>query len=172
MCDKCNRDCDKCRQERSSKERSCCDKGSVYAQLSSDIDQKPRRDPIKIKLNLTDAIDGVGHDNSNPEDIHIEKSGPYFIVAAPQTGTCTKFCPSYADFWLRVNNKDVPNSNIRLQFATAATKDVIVLQAIVELKRGDLLNVLMSGNGDTFIEAIKPENEPLVPSIIFSLFKI
>ena len=157
-----NCDCSKCRPKK---------KGN-YAQLSSDILQKARCEPVKVKLNLQDAISGVGHHKSCPTDITIKKSGAYFVVAAPQVGSTNKFCPSYADFWLRLNGDDVPNSNVRFQMVNGASKDVIVLQAIVEVKCGDLLNVMMSGTKGAFIEPIKPCEEPLVPSIIFSIFKI
>lgn len=144
----------------------------AYAQLSSDINQDADCHARKVKFNLQDAIENVGHDVCKPEKIVIKKSGAYFVVAAPQVGTTNKYCPSYADFWMRVNKKDIDNSNVRVQFSSGADKDVIVGQAILELKKGDCLNIMMSGSDGTFIEAIKPSEEPLIPSIIFSLYKI
>ena len=94
------------------------------------------------------------------------------VILAPQVGTKKAFSPSHADFWLRVNGEDVSNSNVRLQFASGAQKDVIVGQAIVVLNAGDVLNVMMSGSAGTYIEAIKPCCEPLIPSIIFSMFRL
>ncbi len=156
----CN--CDKC--------KSTSDK--VFAQLSSNINQNTFNYPRKIKMNLQDAINGIGHSVNKPENIKIITTGVYMVFLAPQVGTKKRFSPSHADFWLRVNNNDISNSNIRIQFSAGSDKDVIVGQAIVPLKAGDSLSVMMSGSFGTFIEAIKPSNEPLIPSIIFSIFKL
>ncbi len=79
------------------------------------------------------------------------------------------------DLWLRVNGKDVANSNVQLcQDADSMAKDVIISQGIVPLKAGDVLEVMMSANNpkaNMCIEAIQPAGEPLVPSIIFSMIK-
>ncbi len=164
MSSHCN--CSKCR----SKSRSKSDK--VYIQLSSDVNQDTSKQPRKVRMNLQDAVNGIRHSLSRPSDLKILKSGPYMVILAPQVGTTENFSPSYADFWLRVNDKDISNSNIRIQFSSGSDKDVIVGQAIVELESGDVLNVMMSGSSGTFIEAIKPPTEPLIPSIIFSMFKL
>ena len=77
--------------------------------------------------------------------------------------------------WLRVNGSDVSNSNVQLcQDAGSKAKDVIISQGIVPLEENDVLEVMMSANNpeaELCIEAIQPEGEPLVPSIIFSMIK-
>jgi hypothetical protein len=54
-------------------------------------------------------------------------------------------------------------------------KDVIISQGIVPLRKGDEVSVMMSSfgpKGSLGVEAIQPKNEPLVPSIIFSMFRL
>lgn len=46
-------------------------------------------------------------------DIVIKQSGMYLLIAGPQIGKVRGSTPRWLDFWVRVNNIDVPNSNIR-----------------------------------------------------------
>ena len=140
-----------------------------YVQLSSNITQQASATPTQIQMNLVDAVQGVKVRDGT--DVVVTKRGVYFVVAAPQVGTSGSG-PSHADFWLRLNGKDVSNSNVRIQFNSSDSKDVIVAQAILELDGCDSLSVLFTGSNGTYIEAIKPDNEPLIPSIIFSLYRI
>ena len=79
------------------------------------------------------------------------------------------------DFWLRVNNVDVPNSNIRYTSLHHEQKDIAVLQQVISLAKTDIVNIMMSvedlesGLG---IETIEPEGEPLIPSIIFTMYQL
>jgi hypothetical protein len=67
----------------------------------------------------------------------------------------------------------VPDSNVLLNLFSVDVKDVIVSQGLVHLKKGDVIQVLMAtdnAKAGIGVEAIKPTpDEPLVPSIIFSL---
>jgi len=148
-----------------------------FAQISSSEDQRPdTAEPVAITMNQNDAISGIEHDAaSNPEDIVVNKSGIYVLIAAPQIGRLSGVEPIYVDFWLRRNGTDIPNSNIRAMLQSSNNKDVIVNQTMMPFNREDKINVMMSvektGEG-LGIEAIRPKGEPTIPSIIFSMHMI
>jgi len=152
-------------------------KGRAFGQFSSCETQRPdSTDPIEIKI--TDQEDMFGGEHTIDfvqGDIEIKKSGMYLIMAAPQIGKTTGNDPRWIDFWLRQNNVDIPNSNVRAVITDLHQKDVIVLQALTRLNQGDTLNIMMSvekeGEG-IGIEAIQPPGEPLVPSIILTIMQM
>ena len=143
-----------------------------YLQASSTVTQCPGTAPEVVKMDITDAANGVTMANNK---ITVSEAGAYLIVAAPQVGREGAGPLGCFDLWLRVNGSDVANSNVQLcQDAGSQAKDVIISQGIVPLKAGDVLEVMMSANNpkaNICIEAIRPSNEPLVPSIIFSMIK-
>ena len=143
-----------------------------YLQASSTITQCPGKAPALVKMDITDAANGLALKNNK---ITVSEAGAYLIVAAPQVGREGGGPLGCFDLWLRVNGKDVANSNVQLcQDADSRAKDVIISQGIVPLKAGDAVEVMMSANNPAAkicIEAIQPAGEPLVPSIIFSMIK-
>ena len=153
----------------------------AYAQLSSAKTQRSNtHKPVKIQFELRDAINGVDFDpRINNTSIGIIHEGAYFVMAAPQVGRLhadsTK--PACANFFISINDKQLENSNVSLCLPKddSSTKDVIITQGIIPLKKGDKVSVMMStidhedGMG---AETLKPEDEPTVPSIIFSIFRL
>lgn len=152
-------------------------KDRAFGQFSSSKTQRPdSTDPVEIKL--TDQEDMFGHEHSIDfvqGDIEIKTSGMYLIIAGPQIGKTGGDQARWIDFWLRVNNVDVPNSNVRAVIKDQCDKDVIVLQVLTRLNEGDTLNIMMSvevaGEG-LGIEAIQPPGEPLIPSIILTMIQM
>jgi len=152
-------------------------KDRSFGQFSSSKTQRPdSTDPVEIKL--TDQEDMFGGEHSIDfvqGDIEIKTSGMYLVIAGPQIGKTSGDQARWIDFWLRVNNVDVPNSNVRAVIKDQDQKDVIVLQAITRLSEGDTLNIMMSvekeGEG-VGIEAIQPPGEPLIPSIILTMLQM
>ncbi len=147
-----------------------------FAQIISTLDQRPETtDPVPVFMDQNDAISGIEHSVDHPADIKIAESGTYVVIAAPQIGRLSGDTPGHVDFWLRKNNKDIPNSNVRATITTSEEKDVIVNQTMMSFNAGDVLNVMMAvskvGEG-LGVEAIKTEGRPLIPSIIFSMHKI
>lgn len=147
-----------------------------YAQIISTLDQRPdTTSPVPVFMDQNDEISGIVHSSDHPADIRIAESGIYVMIAAPQVGRTTGNGPSHVDFWLRKNNNDIPNSNVRCTITNDQHKDVIVNQTMSSFKMGDVINVMMAvektGEG-LGIEAIKSSDRPLIPSIIFSMHKI
>ena len=152
-------------------------KDRAFGQFSSSKTQRPdSTDPVEIAL--TDQEDMFGGEHSIDfvqGDIEIKTSGMYLIIAGPQIGKTDGDKPRWIDFWLRVNNVDVPNSNVRAVIKDQCQKDVIVLQVLTRLNEGDTLNIMMSveATGEGLgIEAIQPPGEPLVPSIILTMIQM
>ena len=152
-------------------------KGRAFGQFSSSDTQRPdSTDPVEIKL--TDQEDMFGGEHTIDfvqGDIEIKKSGMYLIIAGPQVGKLKGDNARWIDFWLRTNNVDIPNSNIRAVIKDACQKDVIVLQVLTKLNAGDTLNIMMStetADEGVGIEAIQPPGEPLIPSIILTIIQM
>jgi hypothetical protein len=147
-----------------------------FAQIISTIDQRPETtEPVPVFMDQNDAISGIEHSNEHPADIRILASGTYVLIAASQVGRILGHDARSVDFWLRRNNKDIPNSTVRCVLQTNENKDVVVNQTMMPFSKGDVINVMMAvgtaGQG-LGIEAIKTEGRPLIPSIIFSMHKI
>ena len=147
-----------------------------FAQIISTLDQRPETtDPVPVFMDQNDAIAGIEHSSEHPADIRITESGTYVVIAAPQVGRQSGTAPGAVDFWLRKNNKDIPNSTVRAVIRENDDKDVIVNQTMMPFNAGDVINVMMAverpGEG-LGIEAIRTEGRPLIPSIIFSMHKI
>ncbi len=147
-----------------------------HAQLISTIDQRPDTiDPVPVFMDQNDEISGIEHNTDHPADIRIVESGIYVLIAAPQIGRTSGSGPSHIDFWLRKNNQDIANSNVRGTITDDSHKDVIINQTMSAFKAGDVVNVMMAvskaGEG-IGIEAINSTDRPLIPSIIFSMHKI
>jgi len=152
-------------------------KGRAFGQFSSSSTQRPEStEPVEIKL--TDQEDMFGGEHTIDfvqGDIEIKKTGMYLIIAGPQIGKLSGNDPRWIDFWLRSNNVDIPNSNIRAVIKDACHKDVIVLQVLTRLNAGDTLNIMMStetADEGVGIEAIQPPGEPLIPSIILTIIQM
>ncbi len=148
----------------------------TYGQITSTQDQRPSAtSPVLITLNQNDEVSGIEHIMENPGDIRIKEAGVYVVIAAPQVGRTSGTEERYIDIWLRKNGSDIPNSNVRNVVGTSGGKDVIVNQSMMSFNSDDVVNVMMSvetSDEGLGIEAIKPDGEPLIPSIIFSLHKI
>jgi len=152
---------------------------ALYAQLSDSTDQTPpSTGPTMVKFDTQDAIAGIGHDLKKPENIVIEEDGVYFILAAGQVGRKSGSLLRFIDLWLRVNGKDLSNTTVRASApASLFVGDtfVLVTQAVMPLKKDDVLNIMQSVNAKNEglgLIVTKPENEPLIPSIIFTMYKI
>ncbi len=152
-------------------------KGRAFGQFSSCETQRPdSTDPVEIKLTDQEDMFGGEHTiNFVQGDIEIKKTGMYFIIGGPQVGKLSGDESRWVDFWLRVNNVDLPNSNVRYTIKENHQKDVIILQVLTRLNQGDTVNLMMSvektGEG-IGVEAIQPPGEPLVPAIILTIMQM
>jgi len=141
--------------------RSAPARGTAFAQLSSAVDQKPGG---FVQFELQDSLAIM---SATVNSVTVEQEGIYLIIAAPQVtmikdGGCI-------DVWFVVNGQDVKNSGVRQCQAEAENTDVVINQTIMPLKKGDKLQVKTSGT-DVKLDAITAKGEPLIPSVIFTVF--
>jgi hypothetical protein len=152
--------------------------GAIYAQLSSPDTQDPKdTSPLLVAMTSNDALGGIDHnDKAKTTDVTVKTAGVYFVIAAIQVGKDQAGDPGdYLDIWIKQNGKDVDNSGCRQVIHDPKYTTVLVCQGIAECKAGDLFNVAISASAAGHgigIKAIKPKGEPVIPSIIFSMFKI
>ena len=149
----------------------------AFGQFSSAQSQRPNTlDPVEVILDTQEDTFGKEHTiDFNKGDVIVKQSGMYLIIAGPQVGKLTGDKPHWIDFWLRLNNVDVPNSNVRQYVKDPLDKDVIITQTVARLNKGDTLNVMMSvevQNEGLGIEAMQPVGEPLIPSIILTILQL
>lgn len=123
--------------------------------------------PKVVTMNSTDAANGMTNDNgvvTAPED------GTYFLMAAAQVGGKAA---GQVRVWMKVNDADVGNSNTIQVLPDATYTAVLVCQGLATLKKGDKVVVAFSGSvPDIGLAVTSPAGEPVVPSIIFSAFKV
>jgi len=140
-----------------------------YAQLSSTETQAAEAKPRGLTLNSTDAAKGV--ENAKGV-VTLKSAGVYFVIAAGQVGAASPEGKGSVKLWMRQNGKDVDNSNTE-QTVTEGYTAVLVCQGVVEAKAGDTIELAQSATGKGVgMVASKPANEPAVPSMIFTAFKI
>jgi hypothetical protein len=134
---------------------------STEEQLATDTS------PKVITMNSTDASNGITNQNGV---VTVGADGSYFMLAAAQVGGKAK---GYVRMWMRINGKDVDNSNTEQLISEPGFTTVLVCQGVVELKKGDKVEMAYSGSTAGIGLIIhKPAGEPLVTSMIFSAFKL
>jgi len=130
--------------------------------------------PERVIIDNIDEASGI--ENENNGEFRVSEGGAYFVMAAPQVGRKADGPVANLRCWLSTNGSNVPNSDVLLDLENADIKDVIVCQGIVSLNAGDLVTVMVETNtadAGVALEAIHPTpTEPLVPSIIFTMFKV
>jgi len=150
--------------------------GAQYAQVSSTYTQT--NGPIGTGTPLTydsvDALSGIEF-KAGGSNFTIVEPGAYFLIAAPQVafgGDCSADTASFtADFWVSVNEVAVSNSNVRL-VAPSTSTDVIVTQGVYIFNKGDTVEVLGSGECSAATAIAPGGDEPLIPSIITTMYKL
>jgi hypothetical protein len=134
---------------------------STQEQLATDTS------PKVVTMNSTDASSGITNQNGV---VSVTADGSYFVLAAAQVGGKVK---GNVRMWMRINGKDVDNSNTEQLISEPGFTTVLVCQGVVELKKGDKVEMAYSGSAAGLGLIIhKPNGEPLVTSMIFSAFKL
>lgn len=138
-----------------------------FLQASSTEEQLAKDTNPKVVTMKTDAGGVLTNKNGV---VTIRADGAYFLMGAAQVGG--KVAGSVR-LWLRVKGKDVVNSNTEQVIPDASFTAVLVSQGVQLLREGDTVEVVYSGSAPGLgLIVKKPEGEPVVPSIIFSAFKV
>ncbi|MDN5942402.1 MAG: hypothetical protein L0H94_11010 [Nitrospira sp.] len=138
-----------------------------FLQASSNEEQLAKDTKPNVVTMKTDAGGGITN-KYGAVTIHAE--GAYFLMGAAQVGGKVA---GTVRLWIRVNGKDVVNSNTEQVIPDASFTAVLVSQGVALLKNGDTIEAVYSGSAPGLgLIVKKPEGEPVVPSIIFSAFKV
>jgi hypothetical protein len=140
-----------------------------YLQASSTEQQMAEAGvkPKVITMNSTDASKNIKQEKGV---IRVNETGAFFVMAAVQVGTTAK---GVIRVWMRQNGKDIDNSNTEQFLVDPSATTVLVCQGVAEAKRGDKFEVVFSGSDPSVgVVVKKPMGEPVVPSIIFSAWRI
>jgi len=144
---------------------------AVYAQLSSLANQLGPN--VKtVAMEKVDELHGLGHSS---DQVVIKTSGAYFVMAAAQMGSGKSEQPNgYIDLWLVKNGDRISNSNTRQSIDTKHSTSVLISQAVIHLEKGDKISAGFFANKSSLglISTPATNDEPAIPSIIFSIFKI
>jgi hypothetical protein len=134
---------------------------STEEQLASDT--KPK----VVTMNSTDASKNIKQEKGV---VRFNESGAFFVMAAAQVGGKAK---GLVRMWMRLNGKDIDNSNTEQLISDPSFTAVLVCQGVAEVKRGDRVEVVFSGSEvGVGLVVKKPTGEPVVPSVIFSGWRI
>ncbi len=149
----------------------------AFGQFSSSMTQRLETlEPLKIDFDAQEEIESGTHSIDFDDcDIKIRQSGMYMIIAAPQVGRLSGSVPRWINFWIKINNVDLPNSNIQRILVDCNQKDVIPLNVVTPLNSGDVVNLVMAAEttGEGIgIEKIEPDGEPLIPSMIVTMVQL
>jgi hypothetical protein len=139
-----------------------------YLQASSTEEQLATdTKPKVVTMNSTDASKNIKQEKGV---IRFNESGAFFVMAAAQVGGKAK---GLVRMWMRLNGKDIDNSNTEQLIGDPSFTAVLVCQGVAEVKRGDRIEVVFSGSEvGVGLVVKKPTGEPVVPSVIFSGWRI
>ena len=151
---------------------------AIYAELSDSADQTfaQTATAYSITFDTNDEIAGITHSTSvDPENITIITTGVYTIFAQPQVAAAPGGAGVF-HMWLQKDTgggfADIANTNIELSLASSE-EDVIPLATTFLLSAGDIIRLRASvSDTDIKLDAQTPANEPVIPSIIFTMFMI
>ncbi len=149
----------------------------AFGQFSSMQTQRiGNLEPMVVHLDSQEQVAGGSHSiDFDGGNIIIKQSGTYLIIAAPQIGKTDGTRNRWIDFWIRINNVDLSNSNVRRVITQPCESDVVSMNTVTDLNKDDIIQIVMAGESDSEglgIECIEPEGEPGIPSIIVTIVQL
>lgn len=145
----------------------------AYAQLSSLITQTPTSGAGSlVKMEKIDALKNFELSPAKDKLI-IKQPGVYLAIASGQVAATNAGARGYVDCWFTKNDQPLANSTVRLSVDTPTSTGLLISQFIIELAVGDTLGIVFTASGPSLgFVFIKPDNEPGIPSFIFSITKL
>lgn len=145
-----------------------------YIQLSSTLNQEPTvTTPVLATYNTLDMQKGFSFVPPGGV-ITIVENGTYVIICGGQVGE-TINGNVVVDLWLRKNTTNIPNTGVRNEITSSTDAKVVICNAIVSAVVNDTITVYFSVDNTTksaWLKAYAPVGEPVIPSIILTMFKI
>ncbi len=101
--------------------------------------------------------------------VTVLRDGDYFVSAAVQIGGKGT---GEVYVWMRLNGKDIPDSNSIQTVPSAGFTAVLVSQTGITLKKGDYIEFVYAATAPGLgMIATKPAGMPAVPSVLFTIFE-
>lgn len=153
---------------------SSANKKISYAELSSSQTQLGNPTSKVIRLDTIGGSNAIGLASAAQDgSVKFIQSGVYFVIACAQAGSINNpNTDGEVRLWMRLNQVNIPNSNT-IQTIRNGVTAVLVSQGIIKVKANDELQLAFSStNNKLGIIASTPANEPAVPSMIFSTFRL
>lgn len=130
-----------------------------------------------VTLNTNDSIHKITHSTTTrTQEIRIQQTGTYQIVAAPQVGEVTSQADGLHNFWMTKNGAQVANTNIKSHIVVQVGGDETVMETfnwVGRLQANDVVYFQQSCTdadiGIIFTDAAVPPN---TPSVIVSIAKL
>lgn len=145
---------------------------AAFIQLSDSTIQAPANtDPTLVLFDTTDESEDITYSAGT---ITINSNGMYAVVIGAQVGKATGAVERKVDMWLRVDDVDVPNSNVRNSITNTETQ-LLVLNTITRLAAGAEIKVYMgvdNTSGSVGMYVFTPSGRPVIPSVILSIYKL
>lgn len=125
-----------------------------------------------VRMDNTDYLENLEL-TSQKDKVIIKEDGIYYIQSAGQVGSISPGVIGYMDIWFEKNGAPIPNSNCRATVDPSTFTTVLISQTILKLSKGDMIGTRYAASGPSlgFI-FMEPDNEPAIPSLIFSIFKV
>ena len=148
---------------------------AIYIQASDLVDQEFATANIKQPINLTTTDEGNGISINGEYNVSISTTGIYSIFAQPQVSTGAGGAGKF-HMWLEKHDTtqwlNVSNSNVELVLANNE-ENVIPLIVTMRLNANEKIRI-MGSVSDTAIKLNYQDifNEPDIPSIIFTMYRI
>ncbi|CAF3817222.1 unnamed protein product [Adineta steineri] len=145
-----------------------------YAQLFSSKTQLGNSDPEVIILDSVSAANRIVIAKTEDHGtINYSEAGVYFLVANAEVGSAEgTHASGEVHLWMRLNEKDMPNSNT-IQTIRNGSAVILISQTVIKLEAKDKVQLMFSTtNKELGMIASKPKNEPRVPGMIFSTFQL
>ncbi|CAF0894565.1 unnamed protein product [Adineta steineri] len=145
-----------------------------YAELFSTKTQLANSNSDVIIFDSFSANNKINTKNTKHNgNIEYNEEGIYFIIACAQVGSeIDSDASGEVHLWMKLNDKDMPNSNT-IQTIRSGSTSVLISQTIIKLKSNDKVQIAFSStNKKLGVIASQPKNEPAVPSIIVSTFRL
>ncbi|CAF1202200.1 unnamed protein product [Adineta steineri] len=145
-----------------------------YAQLFSTGTQLGNSDPEVVILDGVSAANRI--DIATTEDhgtIKYSEAGVYFMLASAEVeSTEGTHAPGEVHLWMRLNGKDIPNSDT-IQTIHNGSAAILICQTVTKLETNDKVQLMFSTtNKELGITVLKPKSEPTVVGMQFSTFRL
>ncbi|CAF1354457.1 unnamed protein product [Adineta steineri] len=105
--------------------------------------------------------------------IKYTEAGVYFLIVSTEVGSAEDTHASgEVHLWMRLNGKDMPNSN-SIQTIRNGSAAIVISQTVIKLEANDKIQMMFSTtNKELGVIVSTPKKEPRVLSILFSTFQL